>query len=86
MTSEPQNELLRGKAKFLTIGNSTLATRGALIGMAGAPIQVRDHDDAGVHTQAGAFLHSDLSIAGFTVIEGADMDEAVKLTAQHRAQ
>lgn len=40
--------------------DSKLAARGALMGIAGAPVQVRNHDDAGIQTQAGAFLRSDL--------------------------
>jgi hypothetical protein len=62
--------------------DSRLATRGALIGVAGSPVQVRNHDDAGVQTQAGAFLRSALPVAGFALVEAADLDEAVGLVAQ----
>jgi hypothetical protein len=41
-------------ATFITIGY-------------GDPVQVRNHDDAGVRTAAGAFMRSDLPIAGFAV-------------------
>lgn len=37
---------------------------GAMIGMAGAPVQVRNHDDAGVRTIAGPYMHSSLPLAG----------------------
>jgi len=52
-----------------------------LMGVAGSPVQVRNHDARGVEMTAGAFMRSDLPVAGFTVIEAADMDEAVKLVS-----
>lgn len=55
---------------------------GALIGVAGTPIQVRNHDDAGTQTIAGSFLRSDLPIAGFAVIEAKDLHEAVLLVSK----
>lgn len=58
-----------------------LRERGALIGMAGAPVQVRNPDGTGVTTTPGPYLRSDLPIAGFAVIEAADMDEAITLAA-----
>jgi hypothetical protein len=35
-----------------------LKRRGTLMGIAGAPVQVRNHDAAGVQTKEGAFLSS----------------------------
>ena len=54
----------------------------ALIGIARTPTQVRNHGDRGVQTTRGAFLRSDLPIAGFAVIEARDLDEAVALVAK----
>ncbi len=54
---------------------------GALIGIAGAPVQVRNPDHSGTQTTGGSYLHSDLPIAGFSVIEAADLQEAIKLVS-----
>lgn len=55
---------------------------GALIGIAGSPVQVRNHDAAGVQTTAGPFLHSSLPIAGFAVVEAKDLEEAIALVSK----
>ena len=55
---------------------------GALMGIAGSPVQVRNPDAAGVQTADGAFMSSPLPIAGFAVIEAADLAEAVALVAK----
>ena len=59
-----------------------LRADGALMGIAGQPVQVRNHDGAGVDTREGAFLRSDLPIAGFAVIEASTLEEAVSLVAE----
>ena len=41
--------------------DAALLAKGALIGRAGAPVQVRNHDGAGVHATEGAYMRSDLS-------------------------
>lgn len=58
-----------------------LQAAGGLLGIAGPPVQVRNHRGEGVHTEPGPFLRSDLPVAGFAVIEAADLDEAVRLVA-----
>jgi hypothetical protein len=62
--------------------DADLKARGAIIGMAGGPVQVRNHDDAGVKTGSGAFLKSELPIAGFALIEAEDLDEAIALVSK----
>jgi len=57
--------------------DARLRDSGALIGMADSPVQVRNHDDAGVQVTQGAFLRSDLPIAGFAVIEAKDLQDAI---------
>jgi hypothetical protein len=52
-----------------------LQVEGALMGIAGEPVQVRNHDGAGVERSEGPFLRSDLPIAGFAVIEAATLEE-----------
>ena len=61
--------------------DTALTERGAIIGAAGAPVQVRNHDGAGLKTTAGPFLSSSLPLAGFGLIEAADMEEAITLVA-----
>ena len=59
-----------------------LLAEGALMGIAGEPVQVRNHDGAGVDISAGPFLRSDLPIAGFAVIEAATLEEVVSLASK----
>jgi hypothetical protein len=59
-----------------------LAEGGALIGIAGTPTQVRNPDAAGVRTGHGAFMASSLPVAGFAIIEAADLAEAIAMVAQ----
>lgn len=59
-----------------------LTSRGVEGGVAGAPVQVRDHDGAGVVRTDGPFMQAALPVAGFAVIEAADLDGAVALAAK----
>ena len=59
-----------------------LHAEGALMGIAGRPVQVRNHDGAGVDTSEGPFLRSDLPIAGFAIIEAPTLEEAVSLVSK----
>jgi hypothetical protein len=61
--------------------DARLQAGGALLGIAGAPVQVRNPDGAGVRTTAGAFMRSDLPIAGFAVVDAANVEEAVALVS-----
>ena len=61
--------------------DARLRSEGAVIGVAGAPVQVRNHDAAGVHTKTSAFLQSALPVAGFALIEADSLDEAVELVS-----
>jgi hypothetical protein len=62
--------------------DARLASGGAELGMAGAPVQVRNPDASGVTTQAGAFMRSALPVAGFAVIEAGTLAEAVELVSR----
>jgi hypothetical protein len=62
--------------------DARLKEGGALIGIAGAPVQVRNPDSAGVETTEGAYLRSDLPIAGFAVIEAKDLQEAIDMVSK----
>jgi hypothetical protein len=59
-----------------------LLAEGALMWIAGRPVQVRNHDGAGVETSDGPFLRSDLPIAGFMIVEAATLEEAVSLASE----
>ena len=61
--------------------DARLQADGALVGIAGEPVQVRNHDAAGIDTTEGPFMRSELPIAGFAVIEAADIEEAVSLVS-----
>lgn len=55
---------------------------GALIGAAGAPTQVRNPLAAGVKTENSAFMSSALPVAGFAVIEAANLAEAIEIVSR----
>lgn len=59
-----------------------LKNDGAIIGIAGRPVRVRNPDGKGVETQASAFMFSALPVAGFAIIEAGDMTEAIKIVAR----
>ena len=52
------------------------------MGIAGAPVQVRNPDAAGIETANGAFMSSSLPVAGFAVIEAANLAEAIDMVSQ----
>ncbi|QEL25483.1 transcription initiation protein [Bosea sp. F3-2] len=62
--------------------DAALVERGAVIGIAGQPVQVRNPDASGVRTQNGAFMSSQLPVAGFAIIEAADLNEAIDLVSR----
>ncbi len=58
-----------------------LRDAGVLMGIAGPPVQVRNHDAAEVRTRQGPFLSSALPVAGFAIIEAATLEEAVAIVS-----
>jgi hypothetical protein len=62
--------------------DARLRSDGVLTGIAGAPVQVRNHDAREVRTTNGPFLRADLPLAGFAVIEASSLEEAVQLVAK----
>ncbi len=52
-----------------------------VVGVAGRPVQVRNHGAVGAQTTPRPFAESALPVAGFAVIEAADLDEAVRLVS-----
>jgi hypothetical protein len=59
-----------------------LREAGAVMGIAGSPVQVRNHDGAGMTVESGSFMSSALPVAGFAIIEAATMEEAVQLVSR----
>lgn len=58
--------------------DAKLRSEGAVMGIAGAPVQVRNPEDRGTETRDGSFMSSDLPIAGFAIIEAADLAGAIE--------
>ena len=52
---------------------------GVLIGIAGAAVQVRNPEGAGVEVRHGAFMRSALPVAGFAVIHADSLADAIRL-------
>jgi hypothetical protein len=59
-----------------------LRNQGVDMGIAGEPVQVRNHDAAGVETESGPFMRSPLPVAGFAVVEAATIAEAVEIVSR----
>ncbi len=59
-----------------------LKRRGAIMGVAGVPVQVRNHEATELRIENGAFLSAPLPLAGFAIIEAADLDEAIRLVSR----
>ena len=64
--------------------DARLRGEGTLMGIAGTPVQVRNHDGAGVRTDSGPFMRSALPLAGFAVIEADTVTEAVEIRLGRR--
>jgi hypothetical protein len=59
-----------------------LLDEGALIGIAGTPVQVRNTCGVEIKTETGAFMSSGLPIAGFAIIEAEDISQAVEMVSR----
>ena len=57
--------------------DARLREAGAVMGVAGTPVQVRNPDAIKIETRNAPFMTSLLPVAGFTVIEAKDIEEAV---------
>ena len=55
-----------------------LQATGAVLGIAGRPVQVTNHNASGTKLQLGAFMRSSLPVAGFAVVDAANLEEAVE--------
>jgi hypothetical protein len=62
--------------------DARLRASGALMGIAGIPVHVRNPDATHTVTSDGPFLSASLPVAGFAVIEAATLEEAVEMVSQ----
>jgi len=58
-----------------------LLSAGAVVGIAGEPVMVRNPEEGGVRAVPGQFLTSPLPIAGFGLIEADSLEEAILLAS-----
>ena len=61
--------------------DARLQREGAITGIAGEPVQVRNPDATGVQVTKGPYLSASLPIAGFSLIEADSLEDAVKMAA-----
>ena len=61
--------------------DARLRQEGVDMGLAGPPVQVRNHDATGVTTEDGPFMSSALPVAGFAIIEAATLAEAIDIVS-----
>jgi hypothetical protein len=62
--------------------DALLVERGAIVGIAGPPVQVRNHEGSGTRTEDGPYLQSELPVAGIALIEAGSLEEAIDLVAK----
>ena len=62
--------------------DETLQKEGVLMGIVGIPVQVRNPNAAQVETTNGPFMTSSLPLAGFAVIEAANLAEAIDIVSR----
>jgi hypothetical protein len=59
-----------------------LRKSGAIMGIAGTPVQVRNPDATGVRVVNASFMSSSLPVAGFAVIEAASLSDAIEAVSK----
>jgi hypothetical protein len=62
--------------------DAQLQKAGVLMGIAGAPVQVRNPDAAAIETDSGPFMNSSLPVAGFAIIEAASLSDAIAIVSK----
>ncbi|OKI63973.1 transcription initiation protein [Micromonospora sp. CB01531] len=62
--------------------DARLREAGAEMGVAGSPVQVRNHNGTDMTVKSGSFMSSALPVAGFTIIEAATQEEAVHIVSK----
>lgn len=62
--------------------DAKLMQRGVVMGIAETPVQVRNPEGSGVLTEIGPYMSSMFPVAGFSIMEARDMDEAIELASK----
>lgn len=62
--------------------DARLRQNGVDMGVAGPPVQVRNHDAVEVTVEDGPFMSSTLPVAGFAIIEAATLAEAIDIVSR----
>lgn len=62
--------------------DEALKNQGVEMGIAGSPVQIRNHEDRGVERTDGSFMTSDLPVAGFAIIEADTIEHAIELVSK----
>jgi hypothetical protein len=62
--------------------DARLLQDGVNMGVAGPPVQVRNHDAAEVTTEEGAFMSATLPVAGFAIIEAPTLADAIDIVSR----
>lgn len=62
--------------------DANLVSQGAVMGIVGVPVQVRNPEGTGVQTESGPYLTAALPVAGFGILEADTLEEAVRLASQ----
>ena len=62
--------------------DAKLLEDGVLMGIAGIPLQVRNPNAAHLETTNGPFMTSSLPVAGFAIIEAANLAEAIDIVSR----
>ena len=62
--------------------DANLVQQGVVMGIADAPVQVRNPDAAQVETADGPYMSSALPVAGFAIIDAASLADAIEMVSQ----
>ncbi len=62
--------------------DAKLQKAGVEMGIAGQAVQVRNHAAKKVSVSEGAFMRSEMPVAGFAIIEAADLTEAIEMVSK----
>jgi hypothetical protein len=62
--------------------DEALVRRGAVMGVAGKAVQVRNPEASGIHTRQGPFMSSALPVAGFALIEADSIESAIEMVSR----
>lgn len=62
--------------------DAKLLAQGAIIGIAGEPVQVRNPEAKGVETEQGPYMQAALPVAGFAILEASSLEEAIELASK----